>query len=128
MRENHDLVANAAEFYGVSPPTMYRALREHLRPKSVRRVDHGDTKAVPVAEMERYAEIIAALKVRTTNKKGRKVSTARAIQLLEEHGVEVLEPKYELVKAPKGLLKRPTMDRFMRNAGYDHRRIIQDPR
>jgi hypothetical protein len=30
-----------------------------------------------------------------------------------------------LVKAPKGLLARATMDRFMRQAGYDHRRIIQ---
>ena len=120
------IVAGAAQFYGVSPATLYRALREYLRPKSVRRVDHGDTKAVPVIEMERYAEIIAALKVRTTNKKGRNVSTARAIQLLEEHGVEVSGPsRDELVKAPKGVLKRATMDRFMRNAGYDHRRIIQ---
>ena len=31
--------------------------------------------------MERYAEIIAALKIRTSNKKGRHLSTARAIQL-----------------------------------------------
>ena len=82
------IVADAAQFYGVSSATLYRALREHLRPKPVRRTDHGDTKVVPIAEMERYAEIIAALKVRTTNKNGRKVSTARAIQLLEEHGVE----------------------------------------
>ena len=123
--QRKQIVAATAEFYGISPATLYRALREHLRPKPVRRVDHGDTKVVPVAEMERYAEIIAALKVRTTNKNGRKVSTARAILLLEEHGVEVTEPKPELIKAPKGLLKRPTMDRFMRNAGYDHRRIIQ---
>ena len=38
--------------------------------------------------MERYAEIVAALKIRTTNKKGRDLSTARAIRLLEEDGVE----------------------------------------
>jgi hypothetical protein len=71
--------------------------------------------------MERYAEIIAALKVRTSNKQGRKISTKRAIELLEDHGVETPDG---LVKAPKGLLARATIDRFMRQAGYDHRRII----
>lgn len=84
--QRKQIVVSTAEFYGVSAATLYRALREHLRPKPVRRVDHGDTKSVPITEMERYAEIIAALKVRTTNKNGRKVSTRRAIQLLEEHG------------------------------------------
>jgi hypothetical protein len=34
---------------------------------------------VPVAELERWCEIIAALKLRTTNKKGRHLSTARAL-------------------------------------------------
>ena len=68
------------------PPPCTGPCAKHLRPKPVRRVDHGDTKSVPITEMERYAEIIAALQVRTTNKNGRKVSTRRAIQLLEEHG------------------------------------------
>lgn len=48
--------------------------------------------------------------------------TGRAITLLEERGVETPQG---LVKAPKGLLVRATMDRFIRQAGYDHRRIIQ---
>ena len=68
--------------------TMYRALRELTRPKLVRRPDHGSTRAAPVATMERYAEIVAALKTRTSNKKGCHLSTARAIRLLEEDGVE----------------------------------------
>jgi len=65
-----EVVARAAEAYGVSVWTIYRALRELTRPKSVRRSDHGSTRAVPAAGMERYAEIIAALKIRTSNKKG----------------------------------------------------------
>ena len=39
--------------------------------------------------MERYAEIVAALKVRTTNRKGRHLSTQRAIDLLEATGVSI---------------------------------------
>jgi hypothetical protein len=82
-----EVIARAAEVYGVSVWTIYRALRELTRPKSVRRSDHGATRAVPVVEMERYAEIVAALKIRTLNKQGRHLSTARAIRLLEEDGV-----------------------------------------
>jgi hypothetical protein len=103
-----EVMARAAEAYGVSVWTIYRALRELTRPKSVRRTDHGATRAAPVAEMERYTEIIAALKIRTLNKKGRHLSTARAIGLLEEDGVETPEG---LVRAPAGLLKRATVDR-----------------
>ena len=103
-----EVIARAAEAYGVPIWTIYRALRELTRPKSVRRSDHGSTRAAPAATMERYAEIIAALKIRTSNKKGRHLSTARAIRLLEEDGVETPEG---LVRAPVGLLKRATIDR-----------------
>src|SRR3546814_45774 len=89
------IIARAAEADGISIWTLYRALRELNRPKSVRRSDHGATRVAPQAEMERYAEIVAALKIRTTNKKGRHVSTARAIEFLETDGVET----------PAGLVK-----------------------
>lgn len=112
-----EVMVRAAEAYGVSVWTIYRALRELTRPKSVRRSDHGSTRAAPAAEMERYAEIVAALKIRTSNKKGRHLSTARAIGLLEGDGVETPDG---LVKAPAGLLKRATVDRVLRNSGLDH--------
>ncbi len=96
------------------------ALRELTRPKSVRRSDHGSTRAAPAATMERYAEIVAALKIRTTNKKGRYLSTARAIRLLEEDGVETPDG---LVQAPVGLLKRATVDRVLRASGLDNARV-----
>src|SRR3954449_3732426 len=72
--------------------------------------------------MERYAEIIAALKIRTSNKKGRHLSTARAIRLLEEDGVETPDG---LVLAPPGLLKRATVDRVLRASGLDHARVVR---
>jgi hypothetical protein len=109
-----EIVARAAEAYGISISTLYRALRELNRPRSVRRSDHGATRVAPQAEMERYAEIVAALKIRTTNKKGRHVSTARAIEFLETDGVETPEG---LVKVAPGLLKRATIDRLLRASG-----------
>lgn len=36
-----EIVARAADAYGISIWTLYRALRELNRPKSVRRADHG---------------------------------------------------------------------------------------
>ncbi len=65
-----EVIARAAKAYGVSVWTIYRTLPELTRPKSVWRSDQGSTRAAPAATMERYAEILAALKVRTTNKKG----------------------------------------------------------
>src|SRR3546814_9626970 len=72
--------------------------------------------------MERYAEIVAALKIRTTNKKGRHVSTARAIEFLETDGVETPEG---LVKVAPGLLKRATIDRLLRSSGLDYARVTR---
>ena len=101
-------MAATAELYGVTRSTLYRALRGQLRPQAAQRVDKGIPRAMPAAALERYCEIIAALKLRTTNGKGRHLSTRRAIALLEEHGVET---KDGLVRAPRGVLKRPTLDR-----------------
>ena len=117
-----EVIARAAQAYDVSVWTIYRALRELTRPKSVRRSDHGTTRTLPQGEMERYAEIIAALKIRTSNKNGRHLSTRRAIELLEEDGVETPEG---LVRAPKGVLKRPTVDRVLRSTGLDHARVTR---
>src|SRR5690242_11202538 len=76
-RLRKEAVAETAAFFGISVATLYRCLREQLRPKSVRRADHGRPRVASLTEMEHYAEIVAALKLRTTNKQGRKISTAR---------------------------------------------------
>lgn len=49
--------------------------------------------------MERYCELIAALKLRTTNKAGRHLSTGRAIELIEDHGADTGQGLVELIKA-----------------------------
>ncbi len=119
-----EILRSAAELYGVSRATVYRALQRQWRPKGVRRADRGKPRKLDLAEMERYCEIIAALKLRTTNKKGRHLSTARAIELMEEHGVETPDG---LVKLPSGSLTRPTADRYLRAWGYDHERLTRAP-
>jgi hypothetical protein len=119
-----EIPRSTAELYDVSRATLYRALRQHLRPKAIRRADRGQPRKLGIAEMERYCEIIAALKLRTTNKKGRHLSTARAIELMEEHAVETPEG---LVKLPRGTLPRPTADRYLLAWGYDQGRLTRAP-
>jgi beta-lactamase superfamily II metal-dependent hydrolase len=70
-------------------------------------------------KLERFCEIIAAMKIRTTNKKGRHLSTARVIELLEGEGIETPDG---LIVAPPGLLHRATVDRHLRQRGADQAR------
>jgi hypothetical protein len=117
-------VSRIAELFGVSASTVYRALASVRQPKGLRRADRGRPRATEEAQMNRYCTIVAALKVRTTNGQGRKLSTARAIELLEDYGVQTPDG---LVRAPRGLLKRPTVDRWLQAWGYDHRRMLRAP-
>jgi hypothetical protein len=122
--ERATLLQNAASLYGVSRATLYRQLQQHVRPKSIRRVDRGKPRKLPTSELERYCEIIAALKLRTSNKKGRHLSTNRAIELLEGEGVETPDG---LVRISPGMLTRTTVNRYLRDWGYDHARMTRAP-
>ena len=122
--ERRTLVDGAAGLYGVSRATVYRALQGQLRPKGLRRADRGKPRKIPQAELERYCEVIAALKIRSSNRKGRRLSTVRAIELLEEHGVETPDG---LGRAPAGLLNRATVNRYLTLWGYDHARMTRAP-
>lgn len=122
--ERRVLVEGTAALFGVSRATIYRALRGHLRPEGQRRTDRGTPRKMPQAEMERFCEVIAALKIRTTNKKGRHLSTAHAIELLEEHGVETPDGD---VRAAPGVLNRATVNRYLALWGYDHAHMTRAP-
>jgi transposase len=76
------MIREVAAIYDVSEATMYRALQRRPYPHATRRVDRGTPKVLPADQLERYCEVIAALKLRTTNKKGRHLSTTEAIRLL----------------------------------------------
>jgi hypothetical protein len=126
-RKSHERtrqVAAFAELYGVSPTTIYRALKHFLKPRAAHRADHGQPRLLPKSELERYCELVAALKLRTTNKNGRHLSTLRAIELLENHGIET---PLGLVKAPKGLLHKTTVDVYLRQFHLDQGRLLREP-
>ena len=116
--ERRRLIQETAAFYGVSEPTLYRLLRQRRHPRSLGRADRGSPRVLPKAELERYLELIAALKVRTSNGKGRHLSTREAIRVLENYGVDTTTGR---VQAPKGLLKTPTVNAYLKAWGLDWR-------
>ncbi len=122
--ERKEVVRSMANLFGVSEATIYRALRDLSKPKAVTRADSGRPRKMSVAQMERYCELIAALKLRTTNKKGHHISTVRAIELLEKYGVDTPQ---EHVQVPPGLLTKGTVNRYLTRWGYDHARITRQP-
>ena len=89
--ERRHIIRATAQVYGLSEYTLYKTLRERLKPRAVRRRDHGQPRVMPRQQLEHYCEIIAALKLRTSNGKGRHLSTREAIRLLELYGVETPE-------------------------------------
>lgn len=118
------LLSSTAELYAVSRATLYRLLRGERRPRDTQRGDRGIPRVMPAAEIERWCEIIAAMKVRTTNRKGRHLSTVRILQLLVEHGVETPDG---LQKLAPGRLTASTINRHMRRLGYDRDRMTRQP-
>jgi transposase-like protein len=117
-------IAQVAGVYGVSAATVYRALQHFNRPHAAHRADHGKPRVLRPDELQRYCELVAALKLRTTNKSGRHLSTRRAIELLEEHGVETTQG---LVRAPPGVLHRPTVNRYLQLWHLDQPHLTRPP-
>lgn len=121
--EKKRLQEEAAKGFGVSLSTVRRSLRNYRNPKSRRR-DFNHSRIISVAEMQTYCELIAALKMRTTNKKGRHLSTPRALWILENHGVEVDGKK---VIAPKNVLKKSTVNRYLKRLGFSPKGLLLEP-
>ena len=119
LPERRHLILGCADLHDVSIATIYRALREQFRPRSLHRRDRGRRPRLPQQEMERFCELVVAIKLRTTNLKNRHLSTGRAIKLLVEHGIETSD---SLVRAPPGLLTRTTVNRYLRHCGLDDER------
>ena len=70
-------VESAADLFGVSRATLYRALTGQFQPQGLRRTDRDKPRKVDLQELDRYCEIVAALKLGTSNLKGRRLSTSR---------------------------------------------------
>lgn len=62
------LVEKTAMLYGVSQSTLYRYLKKHRKSKITQRSDRGEPRVISKEKMEYYCELIAAIKVRTSNR------------------------------------------------------------
>jgi hypothetical protein len=122
--ERRLLLGSTAQLYAVSRATLYRLLREDRRPTDAYRSDRGRTRAMPADEIERLCAIVAAMKIRTTNRKGRHLSTVRVLELLEKHGVETPDG---FLKLENGRITASTLNRHLSRLGYDHQRMIREP-
>src|SRR5258707_12138903 len=122
--ERRMIMQETANLYGVSEQSLYRALAQRARPRALRRSDRGAPRVLPQDKMEYYCELIAALKIRTSNKKGRHLSTGEAIRLIEEFGVETPDG---LIKEQKSMFKTTTVNRYLRQWGYDHETLRRQP-
>lgn len=123
-RERRKLIEEAAGTYGVSVDTLYRSLRSSSRPKAAHRSDQGTPRKLSRQEMERYCEIIAAFKMSTRNKKGRHISTVRALELLEKYGLSTPDG---FVQLPEGLLTKSTVNYYLKVWGYDQTSMTRQP-
>ena len=122
--ERTTLMRSTGELYAVSRATLYRLLRGERRPRDAHRADRGRPRSMTAAEIERWCEIVAAMKVRTTNRKGRHLSTVRILELLVAHGVDTPDG---FEKLGPGRLTASTLNRHLRRLGYDHARMIREP-
>jgi hypothetical protein len=122
--ERRRLMQETAALYGVSESTLYRKLQAGGQLRPAQRQDRGVPKVLPEAQLIRYCELIAAIKIRTTNRKGRHLSTAEAIRLLQDYSLDTPEG---FVKAPHGVLKKPTVNRYLKRWGLDRQRLIREP-
>jgi hypothetical protein len=118
------LMASTAQLYALSRATLYRLLRTDRRPRDATRADRGRSRVMATEELERLCEIVAAMKIRTTNRKGRHLSTVRVLELLEQHGVETPDG---FVKLAPGHITASTLNRHLRRLGYDHARLVREP-
>lgn len=110
------VIAEAAQSYGVSVATVYRSLHKQYQLNIVCRSDYNKPRLLSQEEMRHYCELIAALKLRTTNKKNHHLSTKACIKLLETYGIETPNG---LVKATPGLLNKSTVSRYLKRFGLD---------
>lgn len=122
--ERRIIIQQVAELYNISETTLYRELRAIGIPKSLRRSDRGVPRVITKESMERYCELIAAIKVRTSNKKGRCLSTKEAIRILTEYGIETPDG---FCRMPTNIVSATTVNRYLRDWGYDRTTLGREP-
>jgi hypothetical protein len=115
------LVEEFAQAFGVTSSTVYRQLRQCVDFSHHKRKDFNQPRAITSDEMLMYCRLIAALKIRTSNKNNRHLSTPKCIEILERHGIETPQG---LIKAPVGILKKSTVNRYITQWGFSYNSML----
>ncbi len=115
------LIEEFAHSFGVTSSTVYRQLRQCIDFGPHKRKDFNQPRTISSDEMLMYCRLIAALKIRTSNKNNRHLSTPKCIEILELHGIETAQG---LIKAPVGVLKKSTVNRYMTQWGFNHHTLL----
>jgi len=118
--ERTALIRSTAELYAVIRATLYRLLRGERRPRDTHRADLGRPRSMPLSEIERWCEIVAAMKVRTRNRKGRHLSTVRVWAC----SPSTASTPGGFEKMQTGRLTASTLNRHLRRLGYDQHPML----
>jgi transposase InsO family protein len=122
--ERNRFIREAAQAFNVSLSTVRRALKNYQQPRSIQRIDYNKPRKISIEEMIHYCELIAALKIRSTNRKGKQLSTSRAIWILENHGVDVDGNR---IIVSKGLLTKSTVNRYLKRLNFTSKNFRCEP-
>lgn len=122
----HSYVQEVAACYQVSQSTVYRQLQQlNMHPKERKtRKDRGCPKIIDEAALFHYCQLVAAMKIRSMNSKRHMLSTESCIRFLENDGVIVRE---RLIKAPQGLLKVSTVNRYLNDYWISPDDVLAEP-
>ena len=122
-KERKQLVKEFADLYGVSSSTVYRSVRKMFKPMSMKRSDLGKSRQIDPDKLHRYCQTMAAIKLRSMNKKGHHLSTQEAINLLE-YGIQTPNG---LITVPKDQLSKSTVNRYLKYWGYNIASLSVEP-
>ena len=84
--ERKNLICSVAEGFGVSESTIRRQLREHIHFSAGTRIDKNIPRTISKTDMLLYCQLIAALKIRTSNKKTNIYQPKRVFAFLKNTG------------------------------------------
>ena len=118
------LINETSKAFDVSFSTVRRAIKNYSQPRSITRSDYNCPRKLSKEEMVHYCELVAALKIRSTNRKGKQLSTPKAIDILENHGIDIDGTR---IIAPKGLLTKPTINRYLKRLGLTSKNFRCEP-
>lgn len=119
-----ELIDKCAKDFGVDVSTVYRQINNIFKSQSSRRKDFNKPRTCSEQDMKMYCEVIAAMRLRSKNKKRHGISVPRCINLLETTGVFIGN---DLIILPKGVLKKSTINRHLLRFGLNDEALQIEP-